>query len=118
MKFKDSLRWCTIIITLQLGACSGVKFMDWRFPYMYPVQQGNYITSTQLAQLKPGMTKEQVSFVLGHPLSQFMFDAGQWQYVFQSYKNNKLAKNYIVNVNFDSLSKLTTVESAGELYTK
>ena len=85
---------------------------------MYPVQQGNYITSTQLAQLKPGMSKDQVSFVVGHPVSQFMFDAQQWQYIYQAYKNNKLTNSYIVNVKFDSESKLTKIESAGELFSK
>lgn len=103
---------------LELTACSGVNFTDWRFPYMYPVQQGNYITSTQIAQLKVGMTKDQVSFVIGHPVSQFMFNSTQWQYIYQIYNNDKLKSSYIINVNFDASDKLTTVESAGEVFVK
>ena len=103
---------------LGVSACSGVNFTDWRFPYMYPVQQGNYITDAQITQLKAGMTKEQVSFVIGHPVSQFMFNSTQWQYVYQMHNNNKLKNSYIININFDTAEKLTTVESAGEVFVK
>jgi|GEM_PF-2939660 outer membrane protein assembly factor BamE (lipoprotein component of BamABCDE complex) len=105
-------------IALGVVACSGVNFTDWRFPYMYPVQQGNYITDEQITQLKVGMTKEQVSFVIGHPVSQFMFSSTQWQYVYQMHNNNKLKNSYIVNINFDTAEKLTSVESAGEAFVK
>jgi outer membrane protein assembly factor BamE (lipoprotein component of BamABCDE complex) len=105
-------------LSLFLSACSGVKFSEWRFPYMYPVQQGNYITDQQLAQLTPGMTKDQVTFVIGHPVSQFMFNSNQWQYVYQNYKDNKLINSYIVNINFDINDRLTGVESAGSAFVK
>lgn len=99
-------------------ACSGVNFSEWRFPYMYPVQQGNYINQQQLTQLHTGMTKEQVTFVIGHPVSQFMFNSNQWQYIYQDYKNNKLASSYIINLNFDNTQKLIQIESAGEVKSK
>lgn len=85
---------------------------------MYPVQQGNYISKEQLAQLQYGMTKDQVTFVVGHPVSQFMFNSNQWQYIYQEYKDDKLISNYIININFDANSRLTSVESAGTLFTK
>ncbi len=119
MKFKNSiLLGCYCFCCVFISACSGVKFSDWRFPYMYPVQQGNYINQQQLAQLTPGMTKDQVTFVVGHPVSQFMFNSNQWQYIYQDYKNNKLANSYIVNINFDAYGKLTSVESAGTPFNK
>lgn len=106
-------------VTVFLVACSGINFSEWRFPYMYPVQQGNYINQQQLSQLQLGMTKEQVTFVIGHPVSQFMFNSNQWQYIYQDYKNDKLKDSYIINLNFDPITqKLIQVESAGQVKVK
>lgn len=82
---------------------------------MYPVQQGNYITQQQLIQLHPGMTKEQVTFVIGHPIAQFMFNSNQWQYIYQEYRDNQLASSYIVNLKFDDMQMLVQIESAGQV---
>lgn len=116
----SSKRWFLSIIVfgLLLSSCSGVNFSEWRFPYMYPVQQGNYITKQQVSLLKVGMTKDQVANQVGTPVTSFMFESDSWQYVYQQYKNNKLANSYIINVNFDKSDKLFSVESAGEVFIK
>ena len=108
----------SMLASLYLAGCSGINFSQWRFPYMYPVQQGNYITAQQINLLKIGMTKDQVSFVIGHPVSQFMFKSSQWQYVYQQYKNDKLSNSYVVNINFDSQDLVGSVESAGAVFVK
>ncbi len=108
---RISLLFYCGFICLFFSACSGVKFSQWRFPYMYPVQQGNYITAQQLAQLRPPMTKDQVSFVIGHPVSSYMFNSNQWQYIYNNYNNGKLQKSYIVNLYFDKNELLSSVES-------
>ena len=36
-------------------------------PYMMPIQQGNIITPKMIAKLKPGMSKQQVVYILGTP---------------------------------------------------
>ena len=51
-------------------------------PYRMVIQQGNFISQEMVAQLKPGMTKEQVRFVLGTPLVTDIFHADRWDYVF------------------------------------
>jgi outer membrane protein assembly factor BamE len=114
---RNSLVIWYCFIAVILSACSGVKFSEWRFPYMYPVQQGNYVTEQQLSQLKVGMTKDQVSFVIGHPVTQFMFNSQQWQYMFQQFRNDKLRNSYIVNINFES-DIMRSVESAGQVFIK
>lgn len=118
MKLINKNTLNALVISLLIIGCSGVNFSQWRFPYMYPVQQGNYITNGQLAQLKVGMTKDQVVYVMGHPTTQFMFESSQWQYVYQDYKNDKLVNSYIVNVNFESSGLLTSVESVGQPFIK
>lgn len=101
-----------------LCACSGVKLSEWHFPYMMEVQQGNYITQEEFSQLKIGLTKDQVVFILGHPLTQFMFDQNEWDYIYQDYKNNKLVKEYNVVILFDKDNKISNIEKNGVLFDK
>ena len=51
-------------------------------PYRIDIQQGNVVTAEQLAQLRQGMTREQVRFLLGTPLLTDPFHDAQWDYVF------------------------------------
>jgi outer membrane protein assembly factor BamE len=64
-------------ISFALAGCSSGK---WGFPYKAPVQQGNWITSEQVAQLRPGMTREQVRFILGSPTLTSVLHADRWDY--------------------------------------
>lgn len=51
-------------------------------PYRMPIQQGNFLSQEMVSQLKLGMTREQVRFVLGTPLVTDIFHADRWDYVF------------------------------------
>ncbi|WP_254926041.1 outer membrane protein assembly factor BamE domain-containing protein [Bordetella genomosp. 11] len=64
-------------IAAALAGCSSGK---WGFPYIAPVQQGNWITSEQVALLRPGMTREQVRFALGSPTLTSVLHADRWDY--------------------------------------
>lgn len=46
------------------------------------VQQGNIIKPEQVAQLKPGINKRQVRFIMGSPLIQDPFHANRWDYIY------------------------------------
>ena len=50
--------------------------------YRMDIQQGNYISQEMVSQLKIGMTKEQVRYVLGTPLVADIFHADRWDYVY------------------------------------
>ena len=49
------------------------------------IQQGNIVDQKMIDQLKPGMTRAQVRFVLGTPLIADTFDQSRWDY-FYSYR--------------------------------
>jgi outer membrane protein assembly factor BamE len=51
-------------------------------PYRIEIQQGNYISQEMVTQLKPGMTKEQVRFILGTPMVTDIFHSDRWDYVY------------------------------------
>ncbi len=52
-------------------------------PYVPDVVQGNFISSEQFANLKVGMTREQVRQIMGTPLLASFFHANRWDYVFE-----------------------------------
>lgn len=45
-------------------------------------EQGNIITEKMFSQLKPGMTPEQVRYVLGTPLIEDSFHKERWDYYY------------------------------------
>ena len=65
-----------------MGGCS------WFAPYRMEVQQGNLLTQDKVSQLRPGLTREQVKFLLGSPLVTDVFHADRWDYVFRREKAN------------------------------
>ena len=52
------------------------------------IQQGNFVSQDMVSQLKPGMSKEQVRFILGTPLIVDSFHADRWDYVFRRQRAN------------------------------
>ncbi len=58
---------------LALGACNAI--------YKPDVQQGNLLLGDKVAELKPGLTKQQVIALLGSPSVVSPFDPDQWNYV-------------------------------------
>ena len=65
-----------------LPACS------WFGPYRMEVQQGNYLTQDKVSQLRPGLTRDQVKFLLGSPLITDVFHVDRWDYVFLRERSN------------------------------
>jgi outer membrane protein assembly factor BamE len=48
--------------------------------YKMPIQQGNYLDATALVQVKKGMTRAQVRYLLGTPMVPGGFDNDRWDY--------------------------------------
>ena len=57
--------------------------------YTVPVRQGNYIDQATVAQLQPGMTKQQVQRILGTPLIADPFHQNRWDYYYSYRKDGK-----------------------------
>ncbi|OMH39352.1 outer membrane protein assembly factor BamE [Motiliproteus sp. MSK22-1] len=68
-----------IIYAVLLLTLSGCTF----FPGVHKIdiQQGNIVTQEMVDQLRPGMTKDQVRFVMGTPLIQDTFQNNRWDYI-------------------------------------
>lgn len=74
-----------------LGGCmGGGNFSDpvtdtlAKTPLMYKpdIQQGNVLSQNDINKLQPGMSGEQVRFIMGTPLVQDTFNQNRWDYVY------------------------------------
>lgn len=99
MKSRAAL--LVVALVLSLPGCAVV---DW-LTYKLPVQQGNIVEQKDVDKLKPGMTREQVVFVLGEPLAQSSFESGRWEYVYttRTGKTDPTNKRLTVSFNGDAL---------------
>ena len=55
-----------------------------RAPFVYrpTIQQGNVVKQEQVNELRPGMNKRQVKFLLGTPMLNDVFHANRWDYIY------------------------------------
>jgi outer membrane protein assembly factor BamE len=94
VKLSCSTPVMALILALSLAACS------FR-PYRLDIQQGNVVTVEQFAQLKVGMTPEQVRFLLGTPLLNDVFHANRWDYYYRMVKGTtREVTAYALTVHF------------------
>jgi len=75
-------RLAPLLALAALGACSFVPRIPGVTPFKPEIRQGNYLSQDLVAQLKPGMTREQVRYLLGTPLLTDIFHAERWDYVY------------------------------------
>src|SRR3982751_6854226 len=50
--------------------------------YKMNIQQGNFLVADSVSQLKEGMTRSQVRFLLGTPMVPVAFDDSRWDYYY------------------------------------
>ncbi len=81
-----------------------------RAPFIYrpTIEQGNVVTQEQVNRLKPGMSREQVRFVLGTPTLNDFFHANRWDYPYTVGKGSHPTEIKHLAVFFDN-GRLTRV---------
>ncbi len=72
------------------------------------MRQGNFVTQDMVAQLKPGLSRDQVRFILGSPLVADMFHADRWDYVYRFQPGRARLQQRTLTVFFQD-NKLTRV---------
>ena len=94
-----SIRMRDLRVTLLL--CSTLLLAACLQPYRMEIQQGNIFDQSTLDQVKVGMTKKQVRFLLGTPLVSDPFHANRWDYFYSLYSHDqKLSERYQISVIF------------------
>lgn len=83
-----------MLFTVLLGGCSSLRFPG---VYRIDIPQGNMVTQDMLMELKPGMTPDQVRFVLGPPTLTDPFTPNTWYYLLRYQPGNgELVEQQIV----------------------
>lgn len=94
------MRHLIILLALLCASCgSSVPTIK---PFKMDIQQGNVVTSKMMLQLKPGMTKSQVRFIMGTPLIQDPFHKDRWDYFYQMRKGGRVIEERRVIVEFEN----------------
>lgn len=74
--------------------------------YKIDIQQGNIITQDMINQLRPGMTKAQIKYLMGTPLIQDPFHANRWDYIYSIQPGGGALRQENVVLSFDANEQL------------
>jgi len=99
-KTKLLLTGLTFMGLIALAGCS--------FPGVYKIdiQQGNVVTQDMIDQLRPGMTRRQVRFIMGNPLLTDTFHANRWDYLYSIQPGGGKRQQERISVVFDNNDQL------------
>jgi outer membrane protein assembly factor BamE len=89
------------LLALSMGLTGCVYRMD--------IQQGNYLDGKAVGQLKVGMTRSQVRYLLGTPMVEDVFNKSRWDYIYyykRGYVRRPLESRVIVYFNGDKVQRL------------
>jgi outer membrane protein assembly factor BamE len=112
------LRHGALVLTLGCAALAGCgtraqatdSFLGFITPYRIEIVQGNAVTKEQAAQVRQGMSREQVQAILGTPMLTDPFHADRWDYVFSLRRPGIEAQRRVVVAYFrdNRLDRLVT----------
>lgn len=97
----------SLLVLWTLTACSSVPRIVTE--YRIDVQQGNVLTQEMVSQLRPGLSKDQVRFILGTPVLTDMFHANRWDYTYRLKKGTGEVESRLFSVFFGPDDKLARV---------
>lgn len=95
---RISIFFVLVVASLESGC--GAKLPSVK-PFKMEVQQGNVVTSKMLLQLRPGMTRSQVRYIMGTPLIVDSFRDNRWDYFYELRKEGKVIEKRRVILDFD-----------------
>ena len=87
-----------LLISLTLAFISACGFPG---VYKINIEQGNIVTQEMVNQLKPGMSRRQVKFIMGTPLIKDTFNRNRWDYVFMIRNGSTVLDQSRVAVEFN-----------------
>lgn len=95
-----SLLAALIVSSGLLAGCSFDSVVGLVDPYRIDIRQGNYVDQEMVAQLRRGMTRDQVRYVLGSPLVVDMFRKDRWDYVYRFRPGSGDAQQRVISLFF------------------
>lgn len=96
----------TLILTITCTSCSYLRV------HKVDIEQGNVINATMLKQIHPGMSKNQVTAILGTPVLSDTFNDNRLDYVYTFKPGYGKAIEKRISLTFKN-DKLKTIQSSG-----
>ena len=99
------VRFILIFISLcLLYACSRSYDGGFNAPLLYKIdiQQGNVVDQEMLDQLKPGMDKKQVKFIMGTPVLIDPFHNERWEYIYSFQEGGTVREQRHITLHFEN----------------
>ncbi len=98
----------TVIVSISIGCVEMLPEA-----HKIDIHQGNLIDRERIEQLEIGMSREQVKYLLGSPVSNNLFHADRWDYLHYISKAGTYAKPRRITIFFEN----DTVASIDDQYT-
>tara|TARA_B110001454_G_scaffold65217_1_gene63435 strand:+ start:2585 stop:3052 length:468 start_codon:yes stop_codon:yes gene_type:complete len=99
------MRFILIFISLcLLCACSRSYDGGFNAPLLHKIdiQQGNVVDQEMLDQLKPGMDKKQVKFIMGTPVLIDPFHNERWEYIYSFQEGGTVREQRHITLHFEN----------------
>ncbi len=81
---RKSLFSVCLLTSLTLISCSTI-LNNLPGVYSLEIQQGNIITQAMIDQLRPGMSKRQVLYIMGSPMMDNLFHKNRWGFLYSAH---------------------------------
>ncbi|MDG2018364.1 MAG: outer membrane protein assembly factor BamE [Porticoccaceae bacterium] len=96
-----------LLFVFLLSGCSWVQFPS---IHKTTIQQGNIVSQEMVTQLKIGMTKTQVQYILGTPLIVDTFNPSRWDYYYTRVDSNSQRTEKQLSLTFDKNNALLSID--------
>ncbi|MGD8105125.1 outer membrane protein assembly factor BamE [Pantoea sp. FN0302] len=106
-----TLTAAAVLLLMMTAGCSTLE----RVVYRPDINQGNYLTTTDVAKLRVGMNKQQVAYTLGTPMMSDPFSNNTWYYVFRQQPGHEKVTQQTLTLTFDSSGVLTNIDNKPNL---
>lgn len=101
-----------IVLSMLLSSCSYLH-TPVLSPYKMEIRQGNFVTAEMRDELKLGMTKAQVRYVLGTPMISDAFHGNRWDYAYRLAQRGEVVEKQHLALYFEG-DNLVRVEEGGK----
>lgn len=106
-----TLTAAAVALVMLTAGCSTLE----KVVYRPDINQGNYLSPADVQKIHTGMTKQQVSYVLGTPMLHDAFGNNTWYYVFREQPGHESVKQQTLTLTFDSAGTLTNIANKAKL---
>ncbi len=100
-----------VVIVILSSSCSTFK----KVVFHPNLNQGNYLTTTDVIKIKNGMTQKQVTDILGYPILQDPFKTQTLVYIFRQQKGYKDITQKTLTLTFNKARILTNIDNKSNI---